>query len=384
VPTAIQFMTSPSPTSWDFPFQRPLLPAVGAWSPWLDRAYADHWFSNNGQLALTLEAQLSARCGRAVSLACNGTAAITAALLALNRRGLVVLPSFTFPATLSAVQQAGLQPVLADVDAQTWELDVPSVEAALAGVTEPVAAVLGVRVFGLCRDHDPLSRWCRERDIPLVLDSAAALGGRLADGRPAGSEGTMETFSMHATKVFAVGEGGAIACDAQWMPALRRVMNFGLEKGDLLDSGFNGKMSEVVAAIGLAQDAVLDAQLDVRRTAAQRYMAFFASEAPQWTVAAQPGDPPWQGFPVLAPDEAEATRLLDACAERGVQLRRYYRPALHTAATASRYARGPLPVSASLAQRMLCLPMYSDLSAEEQARLLGRVADALQAIGPVG
>lgn len=377
-------MTAPSPKSWDFPFQRPLLPAVSAWSPWLDRAYASHWFSNNGALALALEAQLAARCGRAVSLACNGTAAITAALQALNRRGVVVLPSFTFPATLSAVQQAGLQPVLADVNAQTWELDVPSVEAALAGMSEPVAAVLGVRVFGLCRDHDALSAWCREREIPLVLDSAAALGGHLADGRPAGSEGTMETFSMHATKVFAVGEGGAIACDAQWIPALRRVMNFGLEDGALQGSGFNGKMSEVVAAIGLAQDALFDAQLAVRRAAAKRYMAFFAAEAPGWTVAVQPGDPPWQGFPVLAPSEAEATTLLTHCAERGVQLRRYYRPALHTAATASCYARGPLRVSASLAERMLCLPMYSDLSAEEQARLLGRVADALQAVAHVG
>jgi len=363
--------------SWEFPFQRPLLPPVGAWTPWLDRAYADHWFSNNGQLALALEARLAHRCGRALSLACNGTAAITAALQALNRPGAVVLPSFTFPATLSAVQQAGLQPILADVDAQTWELDVSNVEAALADYTGPLAAVLGVRVFGLCRNHAQLQQWCEAREIPLVLDSAAALGGRLADGRPAGSEGTMETFSMHATKVFAVGEGGAICCDARWMPALRKVMNFGLVEGALVGHGFNGKMSEFVAAVGLAQDALFDAQLAVRRAAAQRYISFFAEQAPGWTVATQPGDPPWQGFPVLAPDEHAATQLLKRCAELGVQLRRYYRPALHTAPAASRYALGPLPVSASLAQRMLCLPMYSDLSAEEQGRLLGRVADAL-------
>lgn len=374
-------MSAPLPKSWDFPFQRPLLPAVDAWSPWLDRAFADHWFSNNGQIALALEARLAQRCGRDVSLACNGTAAITAALQALNRQGVVVLPSFTFPATLGAVQQAGLQPVLADVDAHTWELDVPGVEAALAGYAGPVAAVLGVRVFGLCRDHGALSAWCSARDIPLVLDSAAALGGRLPDGRPAGCEGTMETFSMHATKVFAVGEGGAIACDARWKPALRRVMNFGLEEGVLQSHGFNGKMSEITAAIGLAQDAIFDDQLAVRHAAAQQYMAFFAAHAPDWTVAAQPGDPPWQGFPVLAPDETATTRLLESCAERGVQLRRYYRPALHTAPVASAYARGPLPISASLAQRMLCLPMYSDLSAGEQADLLDRVADALKAFG---
>jgi dTDP-4-amino-4,6-dideoxygalactose transaminase len=373
-------MTTPATATWDFPFQRPVLPPVSAWSHLLDSAYAAHWFSNHGQLARTLEARLAQRCGRAVALASNGTAAITAALLALGREGAVVLPSFTFPATLSAVQQAGLQPVLADVDARTWELDVPNVEAALVGHAGPVAAVLAVRAFGLCREHPDLVTWCQIRRIPLVFDSAAALGGRLPDGRPAGCEGTMETFSMHATKVFAVGEGGAISCDPHWMPALRRVTNFGLENGVLQGSGFNGKMSEFTAAIGLVQDAAFDDQLSVRRAAAKRYMDFFSTQAPEWMVAAEPGDPPWQGFPLLAPDADKATRLLERCAQRGVQLRRYYNPALHTAAVAASYANHPLEVSASLARRMVCLPMYSDMSAEEQGRLLERVADSLRSV----
>jgi len=198
-------MNVPPTAIWDFPFQRPLLPPVHAWSGLLEPAYTAHWFSNHGLLAQQLEARLAQRIGRAVSLACNGTAAITAALPALGRVGAVVLPSFTFPASLSAVLQAGLQPVLADVDAQTWELGVPQVEAALAEHERPVAAVLGVRVFGLCRAHAELAAWCQARQVPLMFDSAAALRGRLPDGSPAGSEGEMETFSLHATKVFAVG-----------------------------------------------------------------------------------------------------------------------------------------------------------------------------------
>lgn len=121
-----------NPPAYRFPFQRPELPAPHQWAPLLDTAYAAHRFSNHGPLALELEQRLAERVGRNVVLAANGTAAITAALLVLERKGAVILPSFTFPATLGAVLQAGLQPVLADVNPLTWELDVPTIESAAA------------------------------------------------------------------------------------------------------------------------------------------------------------------------------------------------------------------------------------------------------------
>ncbi|OIR07912.1 DegT/DnrJ/EryC1/StrS aminotransferase family protein [mine drainage metagenome] len=145
----------------------------------------------------------------------------------------------------------------------------------------------------------------------------------------------------------------------------------------LVAEGFNGKLSEFAAAIGLAQDRMFDAQLGVRRAAAARYARFLAAEAPGWAGPQRPGDPPWQGYPVLAPSAAAADACVREAAARGVQLRRYYRPALHLAAPARRYARGTLAVSADLAQRMLCLPMYSDLDASAQADLLGRLREAL-------
>ena len=329
---------------------------------------------------MALEARLAARCDRPIALACNGTAAITAALMSLDQPGAVLLPSFTFPATLSAVQQAGRTPVLADVDARSWELSVDTVEAAVRRSPVPIAAVLGVRTFGLCRDWTEVQAWCDARGVPLILDSAAALGGRLADGRLVGVQGLMETFSLHATKVFAVGEGGAIACDPDRLPALRRVMNFGLDAGELVGDGFNGKVSEFTAAIGLAQDVVFDAQLAARRAAAARYAGFWQSRAPAWSIPWAPGDPPWQAYPVVAPSADAADRFEARAAARGLQIRRYYRPALHTAPSQARHAYGlALPVSGDLSARMVCLPMYSDLFESEHGDLLSRVQDALQA-----
>lgn len=362
-----------------FPFQRPLLAPVSAWAPLLDAAYAEQRFSNHGPLALELEAALSRRVGRPVVLAANGTAAITAALLALQRSGGVILPSFTFPATLGAVLQAGLEPVLADVDAASWELSVATVEAARRAYGRPIAAVLGVRAFGLCRDWSALRQWCEAEGLPLVLDSAAALGGELTSGEPVGAQGRMETFSLHATKVFAVGEGGAIACDAPDVATLRRVMNFGLEAGALNGWGFNGKVSEFTAAIGLAQNAVFDAHVRTRQAAAAAYAEWLRTHAPDWQQPTEAGSPPWQAYPILAPTAEAADRFERSAAEAGVQIRRYYRPALHTAAELSRYAGGqPLAVSADLAGRMVCLPMYSRWNEGEIEALLAALAAAME------
>lgn len=368
-----------SAPAWVYPFQRPLLPALSSWAEDLRPAYAKRWFSNGGDLSRRFEAELGERVGRPVVVCSNGTSAISAALLALDlpAGAEVLLPSFTFPATLWAVVQAGLTPVLADVDAVSWELSPATLEFA-AGQCSRLAAVLAVRTFGFCRDLSPLQDWCAARGLPLVIDAAAALGGTLPDGTPVGQQGVMETFSLHATKPFAVGEGGAIACAPEYESALRRALNFGLEQGRLMSVGLNGKMSEFVAAVGLAQSRVIDAHLAVRRSAAARYARFFALHAPSWVLPAQPGSPPWQSYAALAPSACAADLLETAAARQWVQLRRYYRPALHTAAIAAAYARCGLPVAEDLAARMVCFPLYSDMDADEQGRLLDVIVCALE------
>ncbi|MHB0873999.1 MAG: DegT/DnrJ/EryC1/StrS family aminotransferase, partial [Acidithiobacillus ferrooxidans] len=260
------------------------------------------------------------------------------------------------------------------------EMGKEQVEAILPQMRTSLVAVLGVRPFGLCRDQAPLESWCRARQIPLILDAAAALGGTLADGRPAGCQGAMETFSLHATKVFAIGEGGAIACAPEWQAPLRQVINFGMDSGTPVRTGINGKLSEFAAAVGLAQNAVFDEHLRARRAAAERYRVFFAEHWPRWTPPCDPGNPPWQAYPLLAPDSEALQRVLQAAAAQGMQLRRYYHPALHQSPVGAPYAPIPLPVSADLAARMLCFPLYSDMEAVEQVRLLRRLASMKDAV----
>lgn len=364
-----------------FPFQRPDFPTPDIWLPHLQSSYAQHWFSNNGPAVLALEKTLTDYFGRPTILTSNGTDAITIALLALPRPGPVLLPSFTFPATLMAVRLAGCEPVVIDVDPVTWELSIATVAAALDNLTEPPVAVLSVRCFGLCRDQRPLERFLAERGIPLLIDAAASLGGKASPDVLAGQQGLAECFSLHATKVFAVGEGGVLVGDADLLSRARAAGNFALREGIPQGWGCNAKMSEFHAAIGLAQWQRLPNALARRQQLACHYADFFKVRLGQfgWQIPALDvvQSSPWQAFPLLLATNSERQVIEERLAAVGIQTRRYYTPSLHQLALSGMRTVVPCPVAESLAERMLCLPMYSDMTTEEELELFDRLGRAI-------
>jgi dTDP-4-amino-4,6-dideoxygalactose transaminase len=276
-------------------------------------------------------------------------------------RGKVLLPSFTFPATLQAVEMAGCDPVFCDVSAETWEAGCDEIRPWL---DRGIHAIVGVRSFGLCRDFSLLSEECARRSIPLVLDSAAALGGRLPNGQLVGGQGTMEAFSLHATKVFGIGEGGVVFAEPSQAARLRQAINFGLN-GETVSRGFNGKLSEFAAAVGLAVLDRFDLFLQVRRRRAARYGELL-QQYPDFRCPRDPGDPPWQTFPVRLPEGFDAGEFVRKARDAGLELRRYYRPALN-----------PNPVAQALARQMVCWPVYSDMTCEEIESILAITRELL-------
>ena len=159
-----------------FPSIRPLLPPVAEWSGFLDRSYAQRWFSNFGPLVRQFEAELTdSFCHAEEAIVCtnSATSGIAAALIALHIQGPVVVPAYTFPATGSAVLMAGAEPVVMDVDLATWSLSPRLLEDFLA--KEKCAAVVLVSPFGLRRDFSKHLALCQHHDIPVIIDSAAGL-----------------------------------------------------------------------------------------------------------------------------------------------------------------------------------------------------------------
>jgi dTDP-4-amino-4,6-dideoxygalactose transaminase len=346
-----------------YPFIRPELPEPERWLPYLQPAYDQRRFANGGPAATLLERRIAADygAGREAVLVSSGTAGLLGALLALELRGSrVALPSFTFAASAHAVRLAGCEPVFCEVSPLTWELE-PDALARL-----DVDAVLHVRPFGLHRDLGAIEDVCAEKRIPLVVDSAAALGSA------AGDAGTAEVFSLHATKSLGVGEGGVVLADAPLAARIRRAINFGFdERGSVAGDGLNGKMSELPAAVGLAVLDRAPAALAARRNAA----AIWADAV---GALHEPGNPAWQTFPLLLDEGRDADAFVRALGRRGLQARRYYSPALHrTPAFASAVH---LPVTDALAARMVCLPIYEDATGDDTRAMARLVLDELAGV----
>lgn len=359
-------------------FIRPTIPEPPEWLPFLADSYRQRVYTNFGPAASRLEEALSEKYGgeRRAVLTASATAGLTAALLALQVRGEVIVPAFTFAATAQAVLQAGCRPLFSDVSPHTWELDLDALTHLLQH--RRVGAVIHVRAFGFCQDLQPLEEVVRAHHIPLIIDAAAALGGRLDDGRWCGGQGDVEVFSLHATKVFGVGEGGVIFAPSERVADLRHVLNFGLHKRDITLAGLNGKLSEFHAAIGLAVLQRIDAFIERRSRIAQRYLeAFRHQRLLQLPLPA--GAPPWQTFPMRLADpclnaDALTARVLTA----GVELRRYYVPVLTETTLFAGAASARVPWARELARTMICLPVYSDMTDAEAARVLEVVGSCLE------
>lgn len=365
---------SPARTVTRFPLIRPDIPPQADWVPILAEAYRESRFTNFGPLSRRLE-ELLEDAWAGPEAACvatsSGTAALAAPLIARGVSGRVILPAFTFPATLSAVRMAGADPLLVDVNPHDWRIDVDTLRRALEASGARSAIVLCP--FGLRSDFEPHARLVAARGGILVVDNAAGLG---VARRPVEvSPQAFEACSLHATKPFAVGEGGVIFAHRSQEDDLRRALNFGLKPGsptDLRGWGINGKLSELHAAVGLAAACGFQERLARRRSLVARYVAVVKGRD-RLAACTEPDTGAWQFFPVRLPDAAAAERFVAEAAARGMETRRYYAPALSTMPEVERL--GPCPVAEDLAQRICCVPVYSDAT-ETEAQEMAAVFEA--------
>ncbi|MGH6821989.1 MAG: DegT/DnrJ/EryC1/StrS family aminotransferase [Methylocella sp.] len=354
----------------------PDLPAPAEYLPLLEEIQENGWYSNFGPLVRRLENQLLTAIGGAGEscvTCCNGTSGLSAALLATGRTDQVLLPAFTFPASLAAVRAAGMTPIVADVDAETWTLAGNLLDRAL--VETGARTVMLVAPFGIQSNWEAELAICREHGAAVVIDNASGLGGP----RPAKGFGdeVFEVFSMHATKPFGVGEGGVIFAHRKYDAALRSALNFALNsyaKPGGLARGFNGKMSEFHAAIGIVQLGRIGGIVSRRQAFAGIYRERLA-HYPEIVCPQDMNCAPWQMFPVLMPSAAAAEGFIETAAAAGIEIRRYYRPSLSRWPQTRHFEA--CPVAEDLAERMCVLPVRALAVGLETTEIADLVLDAL-------
>jgi dTDP-4-amino-4,6-dideoxygalactose transaminase len=297
-----------------------------------------------------------------------------------SRRRLVIVPSFTFPATAQAIRWSGLEPLWVDVENDGWHLDPQALSDALDGSSKDIAAVLACSTFGTAPTRAQSASWrelCASRGVPLIVDSAPGFGSRAEDGSHLGTQGAAEVFSFHATKPFAIGEGGAVTtADPELAKRLVTMTNFGFgpdrEIGETF--GLNGKLSEIHCAVGLAVLERFDAVLAARRERAERMRAML--EPVGFRFQAGSRGSAWQFVPVLAPSVRVRDAVLSASRRHAIEIRSYHHPLHQQAAFASYPAHGELSVTRHLARHALSLPLTNDLSEAAMERIVALLAES--------
>jgi dTDP-4-amino-4,6-dideoxygalactose transaminase len=359
-------------------FQRPELPPGEAIGFYLDRSRESRWFSNGGPCAKLLQERLGERVGAYCTPVANGTLGLMVALgatLGKGTGGEALMPSFTFIATPEAAIWSGLRPRLHDVDAEHWHLDPEGLDATLS-TSHQVRVAIAVSAFGTPPPVAVREQWegaCRRAELPLIVDSAAAFGAVGEDGVPIGRQGDVEVVSFHATKPFAIGEGGAIFTrDRELHERIEREVNFGFRPDHSVSStrGLNAKMSELHAATALAVLDGFDEVLERRRATAAEMQGRIDGPV-TWQRESERST--WQFAPLLFADEAARESAVAACRDR-VETRVYYQPVQQLIGGEVALIDTGTPCAEDLYRRMLCLPMANDLTTDETSTIVAAVS----------
>lgn len=396
----------------EVPFARPFL--TGDEGAAVAEVIASGWVSQ-GPKVQAFETALAERVGAAEVIAT--TSCTTALHLALHAVGVghgdeVIVPSLSFIATANAVLHCGARPVFADVDPRSYNLDPGAAERAITARTK---AIMPVHQVGLPADMDAFLELARRHGLALVEDAACAIGARYR-GRPVGSIGPVSCFSLHPRKVITTGEGGFIAVrDRALGERMRRLRQHGMSVSDLArhrtdrvvietypEPGFNYRMTDMQAALGLCQLEVLDEVLERRRLLAERYTAALA----RISGLEPPYDPPWaqrtwQSYCVrVAPESTVGrTELMERLLADGIVTRRGVmaihleeayamtetrpdqragmdkRECVHPGADDQPAVR--LPHSEAAASEVLMLPLFAGMSSDQQDHVIARLSEHL-------
>lgn len=373
-------LTQNTSQEW-MPLLVPDMPSPQELLPYLERMHAVRHYSNFGPLVSELEAAFAGHFAlprEQLTTVANATLGLELVLQALDlpHGAHVLLPSFTFVATATAVLRAGHVPVLADVDAQTWLMTPEIARRACANMR--IDAVLPVATFGMPHDMREWQLFEQETGLPVVIDAAAAYGSQWLNG----AQGTL-VFSLHTTKSLPAGEGGLIVSSRPGLAArVRQLSNFGINLdptacepiGTLASLGSNAKMSEYHAAIGLVS-------LKKWELAAQQRRRLHADLIGKFTCAS--GDRlVWQatgpGGGLMAPsllcaylpNAVTRNALEQAFCQARITTRRWYLPLLqHMPALQSKCLQLETPNAHALSESILGLPFFLGMGQVKVSRL---------------
>lgn len=346
----------------DILITQPMLPSLESLQPMLEDIWSRKHVTNFGLYHNKLEERLSELLQAPhFSLFSSGTSALLIALKALDLKGEVIVTPFTFPATISCIEWAGLTPVFCDIDRHTLCVDPDQIEHL---ITEKTCAIMGVHVYGIICDVEKIQAIADHYDLKVIYDAAHAFMSTLK-GEPVSRFGDVTMFSFHATKLFNTIEGGGLAFKD---PAVKEksdmIKNFGLKDGYPEVSGINAKMNELQAIVGIANLDILADERERRMKLKNAYDEMLGSVNGIKIFSSLVSES-FQYYPILVdPHQLGMTRnaLHGLFLKNKIYTRKYFAP------LGSEYPylksltnKGEMPVAQHVVENILCLPFYGNL-----------------------
>jgi len=323
--------------------------------------------THNGPLVQQFEKEICSRLNLPGFVAVtNGTIAIQMAIKALDLKGEIITTPFTWIATVSAIKWEGCVPVFCDIDPQTLNIDPAKMEAL---ITSKTVAIMPVHVFGNPCDVDAIEAIAVKNKLKVIYDGAHAVGS-VYKGKSLLEYGDITAASLHATKLLNTAEGGGcITKNSELHEKLKRIRFFGHDDlKNVIEDGFNGKMTEVHAALGLANLKYYDIVLSDRLNKYKYYkdalsdLDFISFQKLTY------GEPNYSYFPVIFENEARLIEVEKKMNGDQIFPRKYFYPSVNTYSKIVEYKN--CPVSEDIAKRILCLPLYWKLSELDINRII--------------
>jgi dTDP-4-amino-4,6-dideoxygalactose transaminase len=349
---------------------QPFMPPLEEFNEYLQKIWDSKWLTNNGAMHQQLEKELAAYLGvKYISLFSNGTLALMTALNVLRITGEVLTTPFSFVATTHSLHWNNIKPVFVDIENDSCNIDTKKIEAA---ITPKTTAIMPVHVYGTPCNVDKISEIADTYGLKVIYDACHAFGVNINNNSVL-NYGDLSVLSFHATKIFNSFEGGAIIChDENTKKRIDYLKNFGFkDEVTVVSPGINAKMNEVQAAFGLLQLRYIDTLIKKRQDITNRYRENLHNVAGISLLKDLPGvRHTYNYFPIRVQTGYTISRdaLYTKFKEYNIFTRRYFYPLI---SDFQMYASLPssqqenLPVAKKIANEVLCLPIYPDLTFQE-------------------
>ncbi len=324
--------------------------------------------TNDGQFVNQFEQEICDKIGVSnyTSFA-SGTIALQAAIKALDLNGEIITTPFTWIATVSAIKMENCKPVFCDIDEETLNIDIKRIE---NHITEKTVGIMPVHVFGNPCDINGIESIADRYNLKVIYDAAHAIASKY-NGKSILSYGDISALSTHATKLLNSGEGGGcVATNKIIHDKLKSIRFFGhnKDKSDILFDGLNGKLTELQSALGIVNLKFLDEVVADRKV---KYKYYYSGLSGNSTIRFQKikfGVTNYSYFPIILEDQKVLFKIIDKLNNNDIYPRRYFYPSVNVFKNI--VSSGPRKVSENIADHILCLPLYYDLTIDIMDKII--------------